>query len=31
MPKIDAAHQILDRMLELRRTGREMPATQRAR
>jgi phosphopantothenoylcysteine decarboxylase/phosphopantothenate--cysteine ligase len=31
MPKIDAAHQILDRMLELRRAGREMPATQRAR
>jgi phosphopantothenoylcysteine decarboxylase / phosphopantothenate---cysteine ligase len=31
MPKIDAAHRILERMLELRRAGREMPATQRAR
>jgi phosphopantothenoylcysteine decarboxylase/phosphopantothenate--cysteine ligase len=31
MPKIDAAHRILDRILELRRAGRELPATQRAR
>jgi phosphopantothenoylcysteine decarboxylase / phosphopantothenate---cysteine ligase len=28
MPKIDAAHRILDRVLELRRAGREIPATQ---
>jgi phosphopantothenoylcysteine decarboxylase/phosphopantothenate--cysteine ligase len=31
MPKIDAAHRILDRVLELRRAGREISATQRAR
>jgi phosphopantothenoylcysteine decarboxylase/phosphopantothenate--cysteine ligase len=31
MPKIDAAHRILDRLLELRRAGREISATQRAR
>ena len=31
MPKIDAAHRILDRILELRRAGREVSATQRAR
>jgi phosphopantothenoylcysteine decarboxylase / phosphopantothenate---cysteine ligase len=31
MPKIDAAHRILDRLLELRRAAREMPATPRAR
>ena len=31
MPKIDAAHRILDRLLELRRAGREVSATQRAR
>src|SRR5260370_41384300 len=31
MPKIDAAHRILDRMLELRREGREISATRRAR
>src|SRR5712671_3000454 len=31
MPKIDAAHRILDRILELRRAGREVPATPRAR
>ncbi len=31
MPKIDAAHRILDRLLELRHSRREMPATQRAR
>jgi hypothetical protein len=31
MPKIDAAQRILDRMLELRRAGHEIPATQRAR
>jgi len=30
MPKIDAAHRILDRLLELRRAGREVSATQRA-
>jgi phosphopantothenoylcysteine decarboxylase/phosphopantothenate--cysteine ligase len=28
MPKIDAAHRILDRVVELRRAGREIPATQ---
>ncbi len=28
MPKIDAAHRILDRVLELRRAGREIPAAQ---
>jgi phosphopantothenoylcysteine decarboxylase/phosphopantothenate--cysteine ligase len=28
MPKIDAAHRILDRVLELRRASREIPATQ---
>jgi phosphopantothenoylcysteine decarboxylase/phosphopantothenate--cysteine ligase len=31
MPKIEAAHRILDRVLELRRAGREISATQRAR
>jgi phosphopantothenoylcysteine decarboxylase/phosphopantothenate--cysteine ligase len=31
MPKIDAAHRILDRVLELRRAGSEISATQRAR
>src|ERR1700731_2754543 len=31
MPKIDAARRILDRILELRRAGREVSATQRAR
>ena len=31
MPKIDAAHRILDRILELRRAGREVSATERAR
>jgi phosphopantothenoylcysteine decarboxylase/phosphopantothenate--cysteine ligase len=31
MAKIDAAHRILDRILELRRAGREVSATQRAR
>jgi phosphopantothenoylcysteine decarboxylase/phosphopantothenate--cysteine ligase len=31
MPKIDAAHRILDRVLELRRAGREISATQHAR
>src|ERR1700730_15524719 len=31
MPKIDAAQRILDRVLELRRAGREISATQRAR
>jgi phosphopantothenoylcysteine decarboxylase / phosphopantothenate---cysteine ligase len=31
MPKIDVAHRILDRILELRRAGREVSATQRAR
>jgi len=30
LPKIDAAHRILDRLLELRRAGREVSATQRA-
>ena len=30
MPKIDAAHRILDRLLELRRAGREVSATRRA-
>jgi len=31
MPKIEAAHRILDRLLELRRAGREISATQPAR
>jgi phosphopantothenoylcysteine decarboxylase / phosphopantothenate---cysteine ligase len=31
MPKIDIAHRLLDRVLELRRAGREISATQRAR
>jgi phosphopantothenoylcysteine decarboxylase / phosphopantothenate---cysteine ligase len=31
MPKIDAAHRILDRILELRRAGREISATERTR
>jgi phosphopantothenoylcysteine decarboxylase/phosphopantothenate--cysteine ligase len=31
MPKSDAAHRILDRMLELRRAGEAMPAKQSAR
>jgi phosphopantothenoylcysteine decarboxylase/phosphopantothenate--cysteine ligase len=31
MPKIDVAHRILDRVVELRRAGREISATQRAR
>ena len=31
MPKIDAAQKILDRLLELRRAGSEISATQRAR
>src|SRR5467141_214495 len=30
MPKIDAAHKILDRVLELRHAGREISATRRA-
>jgi len=30
LPKIDAAHRIMDRLLELRRAGREVSATQRA-
>jgi len=30
LPKIDAAHRILDRLLELRRAGREVSATRRA-
>jgi phosphopantothenoylcysteine decarboxylase/phosphopantothenate--cysteine ligase len=31
MPKIDAAQRILNQLLELRRAGKEVPATQRAR
>ena len=31
MPKIDAAHRILDQLRELRRTAAQIPATQRAR
>src|SRR6202790_5334716 len=31
MPKIDAAHRVLDRILELRRAGREISATERTR
>jgi hypothetical protein len=31
MPKIDAARRILDRILELRRAGREISATERTR
>jgi phosphopantothenoylcysteine decarboxylase/phosphopantothenate--cysteine ligase len=31
MPKIDAAHRILDRVLALRRAGREISAVRRAR
>jgi phosphopantothenoylcysteine decarboxylase/phosphopantothenate--cysteine ligase len=31
MPKIDAAHRILDRVLELRVAGERMPATQHTR
>jgi phosphopantothenoylcysteine decarboxylase/phosphopantothenate--cysteine ligase len=31
MPKIDAAHRVLDRVLELRRAGRQLPATRPAR
>ena len=31
MPKIDAAHRILDQLRELRRANAQVPATQRAR